>query len=150
VTNIRISAHFTHLRKFRNFFATEVTIFSNHNLLMYLRECSPKTTKLTRWAQEFMHDYSNIFHTSVYMYTFMWSFHYICSIIFKITFPIYQQSDQITKNLKIARNYLKIKNIKTDTFLQLTFKPKRAVSIIVWPHIHSLNDLKHTHMYCMQ
>ena len=74
VTDIRISAHFTHLRKFRNFFATEVTIFSNHNPLMYLRECSPKSAKLTRWAlglQEFMHDDCNIFHTSVYMYTFM-------------------------------------------------------------------------------
>ena len=32
VANIRISAHFTHLRKFRNFvFATEMTIFSDHN-----------------------------------------------------------------------------------------------------------------------
>ena len=31
------------LRKFRNFvFATEVTIFSDHNPLMYLRECAPK------------------------------------------------------------------------------------------------------------
>ena len=69
VTNIRISAHFTHLRKFRNFvFATEVTIFSDHNPLMCLRECAPKNTKLTRWAlglQEFMHVDSNIFHTSV-------------------------------------------------------------------------------------
>ena len=49
VTNIRISAHFTHLRKFRNFvFATEVTIFSDHSPLMYLRECAPKSAKLTR------------------------------------------------------------------------------------------------------
>jgi len=39
------------LRKFRNFvFATEVTIFSDHNPLMYLRECAPKSAKLTRWA----------------------------------------------------------------------------------------------------
>ena len=69
VTNIRISAHFTHLRKFRNFvFATEVTIFSDHNPLMCLRECAPKSAKLTRWAlglQEFMNADSNIFHTSV-------------------------------------------------------------------------------------
>jgi len=69
VTNIRISAHFNHLRKFRNFvFATEVTIFSYHNPLMYLRQCAPKSAKLTRWAlglQEFMHADSNIFHTSV-------------------------------------------------------------------------------------
>ena len=69
VTNIRISAHFTQLRKFRNFvFATEVTIFSNNNPLMYLRECSPKSAKLTRWTlglQEFMHADSNIFHTPV-------------------------------------------------------------------------------------
>ena len=42
VKNIRISAHFTHLRKFRNFvFATEVTmIFSGFNPLMCLRECA--------------------------------------------------------------------------------------------------------------
>jgi len=36
---------------------------------MYLRECAPKSAKLTRWAvglQEFMHADSNIFHTSVY------------------------------------------------------------------------------------
>ena len=70
VTNIRISAHFTHLRKFRNFvFATEVTIFSDHNPLMYVWECAPKSAKLTRWAlglQEFMHADSNIFHTSVH------------------------------------------------------------------------------------
>jgi len=69
VTNIRTSAHFTHLRKFRNFvFANEVTIFSDHNPLMYLRECAPKSAKLTRWAlglQEFMHADSNIFHKSV-------------------------------------------------------------------------------------
>ena len=39
------------LRKFRNFvFATDVTIFSDHNPLMYLRECAPKSAKLTRWA----------------------------------------------------------------------------------------------------
>jgi len=73
VTNIRISAHSTHLRKFRNFvFATEVTIFSDHNPLMYLRECAPaKSAKLTRWAlglQEFMHADSNIFHTSVVLF----------------------------------------------------------------------------------
>ena len=69
-TNIRISAHFTHLRKFRNIvFATEVTIFSDHNPLMYLGECAPKSAKLTRCKdlglQEFMHADSNIFHTSV-------------------------------------------------------------------------------------
>ena len=74
VTNIRISAHSTHLRKLRNFvFATEVTIFSDHcSPLMYLRECAPKSAKLTRWAlglQEFMHADSNIFHTSVNVYT---------------------------------------------------------------------------------
>ena len=67
--NIRISAHFTHLRKFRNFvFATEVTVFSDHNSLVYLRECALKSAKLTRWAlglQEFMHADSNIFHSSV-------------------------------------------------------------------------------------
>jgi len=65
VQNIRISAYFTHLRKFRNFvFATEVTIFTDHNPLMYLRECAPKSATLTRWAlglQEFMHADSNIF-----------------------------------------------------------------------------------------
>ena len=70
VTNIRIGAHFTHLRKFRNFvFATEVTTFSDHNPLMYLRECAAKSAKLTHWAlglQEFMHADSNIFHTSAY------------------------------------------------------------------------------------
>ena len=69
VTNVRISAHFSHLRKFRNFvFATEVTIFSDHNPLVYLRECAPKSAKLTRWAlglQEFMNADSNMFHTSV-------------------------------------------------------------------------------------
>jgi len=66
---IGISSHFTHMWKFRNFvFATEVTIFSDHNRLVYLRECAPKSAKLTRWAlglQEFMHADSNIFHTSV-------------------------------------------------------------------------------------
>ena len=39
-------------------FATEVTIFSDHNPVMYLRECAPKSAKLTRWAlgiQEFVH-----------------------------------------------------------------------------------------------
>jgi len=45
------------LRKFRNFvFATKVTIFSDHNPVMYLQECAPKSAKLTRWAlglQEF-------------------------------------------------------------------------------------------------
>jgi len=36
------------LRKFRNFvFATDVTIFSDHNPLMYLRECAPKSAELT-------------------------------------------------------------------------------------------------------
>jgi len=69
VTNIRISAHFTHLLNFRNFvFATEVTIFSDHNPLVYLRECAPKSAKVTRWAlglQEFMHADSNIFHRAV-------------------------------------------------------------------------------------
>ena len=68
MTNIRVTAHFTDLRKFRNFvFATEVTIFSDHNHLMHLRECAPKSAKLTRWAlglQEFMHADSNIFHTA--------------------------------------------------------------------------------------
>ena len=48
-------------------FATEVT-FSDHNPLIYLRECAPaKSAKLTRWSpglQEFMHADSNIFHTS--------------------------------------------------------------------------------------
>ena len=46
-----------------------MTIFSDHSPLMYLRECAPKSAKLTRWAvglQEFMHADSNIFHTSVY------------------------------------------------------------------------------------
>jgi len=38
-------------RKFRNFvFATEVTIFSYHNPLIYLREYAPKSAKLTYWA----------------------------------------------------------------------------------------------------
>ena len=45
------------LRKFRNFvFATKIVIFSDHNPLLYLRECAPKSAKLTRWAlglQEF-------------------------------------------------------------------------------------------------
>jgi len=45
------------LRKFRNFvFATKIIIFSDHNPLLYLRECAPKSAKLTRWAlglQEF-------------------------------------------------------------------------------------------------
>jgi len=39
------------LRKFRNF-----VFFSDHNPLMYLRECAPKSAKLTRWTlglQEF-------------------------------------------------------------------------------------------------
>ena len=38
------------------FFATEVTIFYDHNLLMYLWECASKSAKLTHWAiriQEF-------------------------------------------------------------------------------------------------
>ena len=51
-------------------FAIEVTIFSYHNPLVYLRECAPKSAKLTRWAlklQEFIHADSNIFHTSVYI-----------------------------------------------------------------------------------
>ena len=45
-----------------------MTIFSDHNPLMYLRECAPKSAKLTRWAlglQGFMHADSNIFHTPV-------------------------------------------------------------------------------------
>ena len=45
------------LRKFRNFiFGTRVTIISDHNPLFYLKECAPKSAKLTRWAlglQEF-------------------------------------------------------------------------------------------------
>ena len=45
------------LRKFRNFvFVTKITIFSDHNPLMYLKECAPKSSKLTRWLlglQEF-------------------------------------------------------------------------------------------------
>jgi len=45
------------LRKFRNFvFGTKITIFSDHNPLMYLKECAPKSSKLTRWSlglQEF-------------------------------------------------------------------------------------------------
>ena len=46
--------YFYALRKFRNFvFSTEVTINSDHNPLMYLRECAPKTAKLTRWALGF-------------------------------------------------------------------------------------------------
>jgi len=69
VTNIRISAHFNHLRKFRNFvFATEVTIFSYHNPLVYLRECAPKSAKLTRWALGFKNSCMLIliFFTRVY------------------------------------------------------------------------------------
>jgi len=45
-----------------------MTTFSDHNPLMYLRECAPKSAKLTRWAlglQEFMYADSNIFHTSL-------------------------------------------------------------------------------------
>ena len=39
------------LKKFRNFiFATKITVYSDHNPLMYLRECAPKSSKLTRWA----------------------------------------------------------------------------------------------------
>ena len=45
------------LRKFRNFlFGVSAVIFSDHNPLLYLRECAPKSAKLTRWAlglQEF-------------------------------------------------------------------------------------------------
>ena len=45
------------LRKFRNFiFGSKITVFSDHNPLLYLRECAPKSAKLTRWAlglQEF-------------------------------------------------------------------------------------------------
>ena len=45
------------LRKFRNFiFAAKITIFSDHNPLSYLKECAPKSAKLTRWSlglQEF-------------------------------------------------------------------------------------------------
>jgi len=39
------------LRKFRNFiFATKVTVISDSNPLLYLREYSPKSAKLTGWA----------------------------------------------------------------------------------------------------
>jgi len=39
------------LRKYRNFvFAAKVIVFSDHNPLMYLRECAPKSAKLTRWS----------------------------------------------------------------------------------------------------
>ena len=39
------------LRKFRNFvFAAKIVVFSDHNHLLYLRECAPKSAKLTRWA----------------------------------------------------------------------------------------------------
>ena len=39
------------LKKFINIiFATKISIFSDHNPLMYLRECAPKSSKLTRWA----------------------------------------------------------------------------------------------------
>jgi len=39
------------LRKYRNFvFAAKVVVFSYHNPLMYLRECAPKSAKLTRWS----------------------------------------------------------------------------------------------------
>ena len=45
------------LRKFRNFiFLAKISIFSDHNPLLYLKECAPKSAKLTRWAlglQEF-------------------------------------------------------------------------------------------------
>ena len=45
------------LKKFANFlFATKVTVFSDHNPLMYLKDCAPRSAKLTRWAlalQEF-------------------------------------------------------------------------------------------------
>jgi len=45
------------LRKFRNFiFTTKTTILSDHSPLLYLRECAPRSAKLTRWAlglQEF-------------------------------------------------------------------------------------------------
>ena len=41
------------LRKFRNFvFLVRITIFSDHNPLLYLTECAPKTAKLTRWELE--------------------------------------------------------------------------------------------------
>ena len=41
--------HYWKREKFRNFvFATEVTIFSDHNLLMYLRECAPKSAKFIK------------------------------------------------------------------------------------------------------
>jgi len=39
------------LRTFRNFvFAFQITIFSDHNPLMYSKECAPKSVKLTRWS----------------------------------------------------------------------------------------------------
>jgi len=45
------------LRKFRNFvFGARIQIFSDHNPLLYLKESTPKSAKLTRWAlglQEF-------------------------------------------------------------------------------------------------
>ena len=45
------------LRKFCNFlFAAKVTVFSDHNPLVYLKDCAPRSAKLTRWAlalQEF-------------------------------------------------------------------------------------------------
>jgi len=48
------------LRIFRNFvFGSKITIFSDHNRMLYLRECAPKSAKLTRWAvglQEFQFD----------------------------------------------------------------------------------------------
>ena len=55
VKNTGISAHFTHLLKFRNFvFATELTIFSDHNPIVYLREgmCTKerKVDPLGPWA----------------------------------------------------------------------------------------------------
>jgi len=39
------------LRKFRNFvFLVRITIFSDHNPLLYLKQCAPKSAKLTLWA----------------------------------------------------------------------------------------------------
>jgi len=45
------------LRKFRNFvFAVPVTVYSDHNPLIYINDCAPKRAKLCRWSlalQEF-------------------------------------------------------------------------------------------------
>jgi RNase H-like domain found in reverse transcriptase len=45
------------LRKFRNWiFGADVTVYSDHNPLLYVTECASKSAKLMRWAlalQEF-------------------------------------------------------------------------------------------------